>query len=152
MEYKIVQRNRKIAAGIKTRISNSDPKMTKKIGAMWQTFFGPQGYQAIPGKIGESTFGLYTNYENEAAGAYDLWVCCEVNSAEHLPKNIQSVNIEAGKYAEFVVFGDSQKAVGQFWQQLWAMPLNRKFASDFEEYRGGEDEQHQEIHIFISLN
>lgn len=151
MEYKIVTLEPKTAAGIQARVSNSDPQMPEKIGAAWQRFFGPNGYGAIPGKAGVSTLGLYTNYENGDAGAYDLWVCCEVNAVQKLPENIQYVNISGGKYAEFLIFGDEKETVLRFWQELWAMPLDRRFDCDFEEYRGKSEDGTREIHIFISI-
>ena len=44
-----------------------------------------------------------------------------------------------------------QKAVAEFWQELWKMKLDRSFICDFEEYQnGGIDDC--EIHIYIGLN
>jgi len=48
------------------------------------------------------------------------------------------------------VKGDMQKAVADFWQQLWEMDLPRSFLCDFEEYQNSDMEQ-AEIHIYIGL-
>lgn len=152
MNYKIVNLKEKTVAGLKTRTSNSDPEMSRSIGALWQQFFSPQGYWAIPNKNSENTIGLYTNYQDGDEGDYDVLVCCEVSTAKGLPESFSSATIPAGKYAEFVVHGDAQKAVGAFWQELWSMPLDRKFSCDFEEYHNGGTPEDTEIHIYISLN
>ena len=62
------------------------------------------------------------------------------------------VQLEAKKYAKFIVRGHVQKAVGEFWTKLWAMDLDRKYCCDFEEYQGGEDMEDAEIHIYISIH
>jgi predicted transcriptional regulator YdeE len=43
-----------------------------------------------------------------------------------------------------------QKAVADFWIELWQMDLNRSFQCDFEEYQNC-DMENAEIHIYISL-
>ncbi|MDD6771388.1 GyrI-like domain-containing protein, partial [Inconstantimicrobium porci] len=55
-----------------------------------------------------------------------------------------------GKYAKFVVRGHMQKAVQQFWQELWKMKLDRKYTADFEEYQD-DCIDNAEIHIYIAL-
>lgn len=62
------------------------------------------------------------------------------------------VQLEAKKYAKFIVRGYVQKAVEEFWTKLWAMDLDRKYCCDFEEYQGGEDMEDAEIHIYISIH
>ena len=61
--------------------------------------------------------------------------------------------VYTGKYAKFVIHGDVQNAVGQAWQEIWKMDLNRKYTCDFEEYQNNsEDMLKQEIHIYIALD
>lgn len=151
MNYEISILKGKRVAGLKTRTVNSDPNMSAKIGGLWQRFFGEGVYQSIPGKLNEKTIGLYTNYENGVAGEYDVFVCSEVSDTAKLPEDLSSHIIPAGKYAKFIVRGDMQKAVAEFWMNLWAMELDRKFTSDFEEYQGGSDMSDMEIHIYIAL-
>lgn len=37
----------------------------------------------------KNTIGLYTNYENNVNGAYDVMICCEISSEENLSNEIQ---------------------------------------------------------------
>lgn len=151
MKYEVVTLSEKTVVGLKKRTSNSDPNMTKIIGALWQNFFTKGVYQSIPNKQNAHSIGLYTNYETNAQGAYDVMACCEVNSTKNLPNHIATEIIPAGNYAKFIVHGDVQKAVSEFWTKLWSMDLDRKYSCDFEEYQSGSDMSNAEIHIYISL-
>lgn len=152
MNYELVELQEKKVAGLRIRTSNADPKMNSSIGIAWQRFFEEGIYHSIPYKKNDKSIGLYTNYENGVDGAYDVMICCEVEDAASLPKDVQSEIITCGKYAKFVVRGHVQKAVQEFWEKLWSMDLDRKYACDFEEYQGGGSMDNAEIHIFISLN
>ncbi|WP_141433909.1 GyrI-like domain-containing protein [Bacillus sp. 03113] len=151
MDYEIVYVEEKSVAGLKIRTSNNHPSMGREIGELWQGFFEKGVYQSIPNKQNDKTIGLYTNYESDANGAYDMMVCCEILSNSSLPIGLHVKTIPGGKYAKFVVQGDVQKAVGEFWGKLWSMDLDRKFSFDFEEYQSGSDMKNAEIHIYISL-
>ena len=106
----------------------------------------------LKGKTNEKCIGLYTNYEKAELGAYDVMVGCEVENGVLQPEQVTIETIMPGNYAKFIVHGDVQKAVGEFWMKLWEMSLDRKFGCDFEEYQPGEDMENAEIHIYISLN
>ncbi|MFT8321828.1 MAG: GyrI-like domain-containing protein [Bacillus sp. (in: firmicutes)] len=151
MDYEIIDLEEKLVAGLKIRMNNNRPTMGKEIGDLWKGFFEQGVYQSIPHKRNEKTIGLYTNYESDVNGDYDMMVCTEVQHTSDIPPSLQQHIISAGKYAKFIVIGDMQ-AVGAFWQKLWKMDLNRKYASDFEEYQSGSDGENAEIHIYISLN
>lgn len=150
-EYEIVTLNEKKAAGLKIRTNNSSPDMGEKIGGLWEKFFTKGIYAQIPGKINEKTIGLYTNYESNEKGDYDMFVCCEVQKETQQPKDLEITTIEAGKYAKFIVKGNMVTAVHDFWLKLWNMNLDRKYGSDFEEYQPGCDMDNCEIHMYISL-
>ncbi|HEX3038257.1 MAG TPA: GyrI-like domain-containing protein [Oscillospiraceae bacterium] len=150
MNYEIVDLEEKTVAGLTIRTQNSDPNMSKNIGTLWEKFFSQGVFASIPNKSNANTIGLYTNYESDFSGAYDMMVCCEIYSLENLHTPLHVKTIPAGKYAKFVLHGDVQ-AVGAFWAELWQMKLNRKYDCDFEEYQDGGDMEHMEIAIYISL-
>lgn len=159
MNYEIVHVEEKRVAGIQIRTSNNDPHMSQKIGELWQRFYQDGIYHSIPDKRNDKSIGLYTHYEMDVHGEYDVIVCCEVQEAgdsdakQSLEETeIQIETIPAGKYAKFIVQGHMQQAVAEFWMKLWSMKLDRKFSSDFEEYQSGGDMDNAEIHIYIALN
>ena len=152
MDYEVVQLTEKQIAGLKIRTSNNDPQMVEKIGAIWQRFYGDGIEASLTGRENDKCIGLYSDYENGVAGDYDVMVGCEVEAGVSQPGQVETKTIAAGKYAKFIVQGDVQQAVGDFWMKLWGIELDRKFGSDFEEYQPGEDMANAEIHIYISLN
>lgn len=151
MNYEIVNLEEKKVAGIRLRSSNNDPEMGRAIGEAWQNFFGKGIYESIPGRKNEKSIGLYTNYENNENGLYDVMVCCEVKENTDIPDSIDTEIIPSGKYAKFLVKGHVQEAVQEFWMKLWNMDLERRYSGDFEEYQPGNDMNNSEIHIYISL-
>lgn len=152
MDYELIQLEEKKVAGLKIRTSNTDPQMGSKIGETWQRFYADGIEASLADRRNDTCIGLYTNYENGDAGAYDVVVGCEVEAESSQSKMVETETLAAGKYAKFIVHGDVQKAVGDFWMKLWGMDLDRKFGCDFEEYQPGEDMEKAEIHVYISLN
>lgn len=151
MQYEIVNIQEKTVAGLTIRTKNSDPNMTKDIGGLWEKFFSQGTFASIPNKTSLHTIGLYTNYESNENGAYDMMVCCEVDSVQNLPDGLDVKTISAGKYAKFAVQGGTQ-AVGAFWAELWQMQLDRKFDCDFEEYSDSSDSKDMNTEVYLSLN
>lgn len=150
MNYEVVNIEEKMVAGIKIRTKNSDKNVKRNIGMLWDKFYKEGIYESIPDKKNGKSIGLYTNYESDADGAYDVFVCCEVKSLSNLPEKVESKIIPGGKYAEFVIKGDTHKAIAEFWMKLWNMNIDRKYSCDFEEYQEGSDMNDAEVHIYIS--
>ena len=73
------------------------------------------------------------------------------------------IQIPEGKYAKFVITGNPEKAVGEFWNKFWKelskdFSDNRRYIYDFEEYItkdnyeiSGESYENTQIHIYISI-
>ncbi len=152
MKYEIVELEEKIIEGIGIKTTNQEGKSIEDIGALWQKFFTEGIYGKIENKLNNKTIGLYTEYEGDYTKPYKFIVCSEVNKKSTNPENRITKTIPKGKYAKFVIKGDVQKSVGQAWQEIWEMNLDRKYTYDFEEYQNNtEDMQNQEIHIYIAI-
>lgn len=152
MKYEIVELEQKIVEGIEVKTTNEDGKSMQDIANMWQTFFTQGIYDKIENKVNGKTIGLYTDYEKDYTKPYNFVVCTEVSEKSKDMENRVVKVIPKGKYAKFVIHGDVQNAVGQAWQEIWNMNLNRKYTCDFEEYQNNsEDMQNQEIHIYIGI-
>lgn len=148
MNYEIVNLEEKIITGISTRTNNGDKEMCSKIGALWGKFFGEGIYESIENKVNDKCIGLYTNYEGDFNNDYDVVICTEVSKEN---PNFENRIIPAGKYAKFVLKGNRNIIVGEFWKQLWGMHLPRKYSGDFEEYQPGDSIENSEVHVYISL-
>lgn len=147
MEYEIVELKETKVAGYTARTNNSSTDMGMVIGGLWQRFFS-EGYGAIPDKTTGKTMGIYTDYESDEHGDYTFMTACAVNG--DIPAGFEVRTLPSGKYAKFIVRGNMMTAVGEFWQKLWQMPLDRTYVFDFEEYQNA-DPENCEIHIYIGI-
>lgn len=150
MDYEIVELQEKVTVGITARTNNMSPDMGMIIGGLWGKFYEGGIYGQIKDKSSEKSLGIYSDYEDNEMGDYNITVACQVESTEKLPEGTVIKVIPAGRYARFVVKGRMQSAVAEFWQKLWKMELDRAFTSDFEEYQN-DDPQNTEVHIYIAL-
>lgn len=150
MDYEIVTLKEKTAAGITARTNNHAPDMGMVIGSLWENFYGKGYFARIPDDKRGHVLGIYSGYESDENGDYDMTAACEVTDLDGLTDEFTVRTIPAGTYAKFVVKGDVQRALAEFWQELWALKLNRSFQADFEEYREITGEE-AEIHVYIGL-
>lgn len=150
MNYEIVYLEEKTVAGISERTNNASPDMGRVIGGLWERFYGTGIYAGIQGKVNEKALGIYSAYEDDEKGDYDITVGCETIKNERKAEGTVSLTIPAGRYAKFIVKGNMHTAVSQFWQELWQMNLDRTFICDFEEYQNSDMEQ-AEIHMYIGV-
>ena len=152
MKFEIVELEEKIVEGIEVKTTNENGKSIQDIANMWQTFFMQGIYEKIENKVNGKTIGLYTDYEKDYTKPYNFVVCTEVSENSKNMENRVVKVIPKGKYAKFVIYSDVQNVVGQAWQEIWKMDLNRKYTYDFEEYQNNSnDMQNQEIHIYIAV-
>jgi predicted transcriptional regulator YdeE len=148
MEYEVVELKEAKVAGFAARTNNSAPDMGAVIGGLWQKFFAEGGYDALSGKVSGKAMGIYTDYENDEHGDYTVMTACVVDG--DVPDSFETHVLPAGKYAKFIVRGNMVTAVGEFWQKLWEMKLDRTYVFDFEEYQNA-DPENCEIHIYIGI-
>ncbi len=150
MNYEVVNLEEQMVVGLTARTKNSNPDMGMVIGSLWNSFYQDGIYASIPNKKDDKALGIYSDYESDANGAYNVIVACAVNKASNIPQNTIVKTIPAGKYAKFIVHGHMQQAVAEFWQELWMMNLDRTFICDFEEYQDANIEN-ATVHIYIGI-
>ena len=163
MKYEIVEIKEKTFVGFKTRVKD-DETMSEKISDLWKKLYSEKGAKNIENRINDNTIGVYYNYNNENGFEYDCLTGCEVkDTIDKIPENMIKIQIPDGKYAKFVITGNPEKAVGEFWDKFWKelsedFSDNRKYTYDFEEYItkdnyeiSGESYENMEIHIYISI-
>lgn len=146
MNYEVVEIKEKLVVGSSVRTSNSEGGV--KIAGAWQHFFSDV-YQTINNKVDSKVIGIYTNYESDHNGLYDF-ICGEEVSAHD--NELVLKEIKAGKYAKFSVHGDITKVVGEAWNMIWNMDLDRVYQSDFEVYHNDTDDPMvHTVDIYISI-
>lgn len=151
MNYEIVTLAERIVKGIVIKTTNEGGKSVQDIGMLWKRFFQEGTMQQLTDRKNEKLIGLYTDYEGDHTKPYQFLVGAEVTNKSEQNSLVCKV-IPAGKYAKFSVKGDMVTAVGAAWQEIWSLPLPRKYTADFEEYQmDSEDLTKQTIDIYIAL-
>lgn len=151
MNYEVVTMPEKKVVGVRARTKNSAPNMSEIIGGLWNHFYQDGIYSQIPSKVNDKGLGIYSDYETDFNGEYEIFVGCEVEQEPTTQIEDTSVKIiPASNYAKFVVRGNMHQAVANFWSELWEMNLDRSYLCDFEEYQNNSIED-AEVHIYISI-
>ena len=134
---KKVNLTNKTVTGLKARTKNSDemnPKVAK-IGSLWQSFFS----DVLPTlkEPNVPMYGVYTNYESDAMGEFDVLVGVENLETSD---SLTSVTLAEGNYLCFESKGEMPQAVIETWGEVWAYfsdencKEKRVYGTDFELY------------------
>ncbi|MCU1761579.1 GyrI-like domain-containing protein [Pseudomonas sp. 14P_8.1_Bac3] len=128
-------------AGLKVRTFNHAEQSAEsaKIGPMWGRFYS----EGLAARIGSgppasAIYGVYSGYESDASGAFDVTAGVAVVTA--VP-GFQTVRVEGGEYLVFESTGPMPDVIVQTWQRIWSYfeanpQIKRRFVTDFEAYTG----------------
>ena len=131
--------------GIRARTVNRDeanPK-TAKIPALWGRFHSEGIAEKVPDRAGDSpVYGVYSAYESDASGPYDLTLGVSVRAVPRAP-GFETVEIGGSDYLVFEARGPMPQIVIDTWGAIWEYfaddaPFERKYTTDFEVYRGAD--------------
>lgn len=129
---------------IRTKNSNEMNPETAKIGKLWESFY----VDIIP-KLKENfnTFGVYSNYESDHNGEFDVSACSDQKVSES-----KEIVLKSGKYLVFTGTGEMPATVIETWGRIWSYFGNddsveeRLFQTDYEIYKGNS-----EVEIYIGI-
>lgn len=131
------------ATGFVIRTTNADEvdPSTAKIGELWAKF----DTNAAPNLTEKSNvFGIYTNYESDFKGAFDVIACSDTLSPETLPDSVK-VNVTSGKYVTFSASGEMPQTLIDLWGEVWSYfsaencLYERAYTTDFEYYKSAHE-------------
>ena len=110
-----------------------------KIGPLWSQFMH-EGAEAIPGVIEQGTvYAVYTHYESDETGAYDVILGRSVQPEQQVPVNMKAVHIPAARYLVFSAADSSPAAIKAAWMSVYKYFADhsgqrRAFTFDFEQH------------------
>ena len=126
--------------GFKVRTTNATEQTPQaKIGALWQRYF------SLPGASVSGVYGVYSGYESDWTGAFDVTAGAEAASGNVPKADHVTVQIEGGKYLVFPAKGTMPQAVFDAWGRVWQYfsaprtDWQRCYATDFEQYLGADE-------------
>lgn len=131
---------------ITTNNKNEMNEKIAKIAGLWDEYESKNVYSATHDKANNSSmYGVYSNYESDLNGDYDVTVGVEVT------KSKKAIVIEDEKYLVFKKEGELPQVVVDTWEEIWDYFENndeykRKYSIDFEHYT-----KEDEIEIYISI-
>jgi predicted transcriptional regulator YdeE len=125
--------------GVRTLNNNEQQVSTARIGPMWERFFAEGLFDKIAHKQPQSlVYGVYSNYESDASGQFDVTAGVAVTAPA---PDFKTIEVQGGQYLVFEARGPMPGCVIETWGQIWAYfnehpQIRRKFATDFEAYTG----------------
>ncbi len=121
--------------GISVRTTNENGQGAIDIGGLWGRFFSEQVLEAIPNKVDNVIYSIYTEYEQDHTRPYTTIIGCRVEHLDEIPSGMKGIRIEGGTYAQLSARGDMQQGfVGSKWYEIWNSDLNRAYTADYEVY------------------
>jgi predicted transcriptional regulator YdeE len=139
--------------GIAVRTTNENGQSGKDIPALWQKFMAQGMLEKIPGKIDDTLYCIYTDYESDYTKPYTTILGCKVANADTIPDGMMAKTFAGGEYNRYTAKGNlMQGIVFNEWVKIWDSHITRAYTADFEVY--GEkalDPANAEVDIFIAI-
>ncbi len=139
--------------GISVRTTNENGQAAKEIAGLWGRFMNEKILEAIPNRIDNTVFSLYTDYESDHTKPYTAILGCRVENLNDIPDGMIGKSFDGGNYVRLSAKGDLMKGlIVNKWAEIWKMDLERVFTTDFEVF--GENAQNPadaEIDFLIAV-
>ncbi|QRG70061.1 GyrI-like domain-containing protein [Brevibacillus choshinensis] len=146
-------------AGIGIRTTNQQQSDgNNAIGELWQRYYQDGIQDRTPDRLDpDVVVGVYSGYESDENGAYDLLIGSAVPPETDLPQELSVVTIPAGTYAVFTSRrGPLVDVVVEAWGHVWEWTRQsgnkRTFTADFERYdrQNCADPSNAQIKLYIA--
>ena len=119
--------------GISVRTTNENNQAAKDIVDLWSKFMNDKVLEAIPNKIDNTVYSIYTDYESDHTKPYTAILGCKVENLNIIPDGMVGKSFDGGNYVELSAKGDLMNGlIVNKWREIWEMDLERGFTADFE--------------------
>lgn len=139
--------------GISVRTTNENNQAAKDIADLWGKFMNDKILEAIPNKIDNTVYSIYTDYESNHTKPYTTILGCRVENLNDIPNGMIGKSFDGGNYVKLSAKGDLMKGlIVNKWTEIWEMDLDRVFTADYEVF--GEKAQNPtdaEIDFLIAV-
>ena len=135
--------------GVSTRTTNKDEMSPAgKIGPLWKSF--AQSADRIPDVTDPDTFSIYTGYETDENGAYEVILGKEVRDLKHVADGMRGIRIPSAHYLVFPVANSSPQGIGAAWQGVYDYfaknrSRQRTYGIDFDRH------SRDKVEIYVSV-
>ena len=119
--------------GISVRTTNENNMAATDIAALWAKFMNENVLDAIPNKVDNTIYSIYTDYESDHTKPYNTILGCKVENLNTIPVGMVGKSFDGGNYIKLSAKGDLMKdLIINKWIEIWQMDLDRVFTADFE--------------------
>ena len=128
-------------AGLQARTRNADEMGPHgKIGALWQRVLCGECESVL--SEDPATYSVYTRYESDENGFYDILVGKAMKDGAGVPEGMSEVAVQSGNYLVFPVKDARPESVVAAWGEVYghfagAKDVKRAFTTDFEKHAPG---------------
>ncbi len=139
--------------GISVRTTNENGRAVKEITGLWSRFINEKILEAIPNKIDNTIYSIYTDYESDHTKPYTAILGCKVENLNDIPDGMTGKSFDGGNYVKLSAKGDLMKGlIGNKWEEIWEMDLERVFTADFEVFgEKAQDPTDAEVDFLIAV-
>lgn len=132
-----------VVMGLTVRTKNEDEfnPQTAKLPQLWEQFFEIE----IPYRKSTSAiYGVYSNYESDYNGFYNVTAGVEVSSFEKQSNEFHIITVKKGNYLMFKNSGSMPEAIIETWSTIWSYfkshpNIMRRYDTDFEVCTGSDE-------------
>ena len=119
--------------GIAIRTTNENNQAATEIADLWGRFMADNILEAIPNKVDNTVYSLYTDYEGDHTKPYTTILGCAVKNLDMVPDDMVGRSFDGGNYVKTTARGDlAQGLIVKQWSEIWDMDLKRRYTVDFE--------------------
>lgn len=140
-----------VGISLEKKTTNNNEQAMADCGSLWEKFTKEGIVKSIPGKIKDTIFAVYYDFEGDHTTPYAYFIGCPVSKTDVTPKGLKKLHIPHQEYKIVTAKGKMPDCIAEAWRQIWASGMNRKYGFDFEIYdersRNWED---AEVDIYIS--
>lgn len=138
--------------GIAVRTSNENGQAATDIPALWGRFMAEGILSKIPGRVDDTLYCVYTDYEKDHTRPYTTILGCQVHHPDTIPAGMTGKTFGAATYRRFTAKGDLAKgAVYNEWVNIWNTEMPRTYVADFEVYGAKAQQPDAEVDIYIGV-
>jgi predicted transcriptional regulator YdeE len=140
--------------GIAVRTSNQNGQSAVDIPQLWDRLLSENIKAQIPGRVNNTVYALYTDYEGDYTQPYTTVLGYRVEQVINTPPEFTAKTIDAGPYLSFTASGKLEDGiVFAQWQKIWNTDLPRAYTADFEIYNERAfHSNNAEVKILIAVN
>lgn len=121
--------------GVAVRTTNQGGQSGVDIPQLWHKFMSEQRISKIPGRVKDTVYAVYTDYESDYTQPYTTILGCRVENLDRIPESFTGITVHTGPYLTFTAKGKmADNIVFAEWTKIWNTDLPRAYTADFEVY------------------